>query len=89
MTTLQSQKMENAGTEAVKKLRLENLQKGFPFMINSKDLPKRQSYLEYPDGSIKLVTLSENGMDFITIRVLSKMESAKLRRKFDLIDFHA
>jgi hypothetical protein len=89
MTTLQGKQMENAGTEAVKRLRLENLQNGHPFMINSKDLPKRQSYLEYPDGVIKLVTLSTSGTEFITIRVLSKIESAALRRKFDLAEYHA
>jgi hypothetical protein len=84
MTTQESKQMEQAGTEAVKKLRLGKLQMGFPFMINSKELPKRQSYLEYPDGAIKLVTLAENGTEFITIRTLSKTESIKLRQKFGL-----
>jgi len=41
MTLVEVKEMEMAGTEAVKRLRLENLQKGLPFMINSKDLPKK------------------------------------------------
>ena len=89
MTTPESKQIEQAGTEAVKKLRLENLKNGHPFMINSNDLPDRQCYYEYPDGSITLVSMSENGREFILIRVLSKAESNKLRHKFDLTEYNA
>jgi hypothetical protein len=87
MTAIEVKEMEKAGTEAVKKLRFEKFKMGFPFMINSIDLPRKQCYLEYPDGVIKLVTLSENSSEFITIRVLSILESTKLRKKFDLIAY--
>jgi len=89
MTTPESKQMEQAGTEAVKKLRLENLKNGYPFMINSNDLPDTQCYYEYPDGSIKLFSLPENKREFILIRVLSKAESNKLRQKFDLTEPNA
>jgi len=89
MTTPESKQMEQAGTEAVKKLRLEKLKNGHPFMINSKDLPKRQSYLEYPDGVIKLVALSETSMEFVIIKVLTKKESESIRQKFDLTEYYA
>ena len=72
MTVSQSKQVENAGTEAVKILRLEKLKNGHPFLISSKDLPERRSYLEYPDGSIQIVEISENSRKFITVRVLSK-----------------
>ena len=89
MTAIQYKQLENAGTEAVKKLRLDNLRNGHPFMINAKDLPNRQSYLEYPDGSMHLVELSASGMEFISIRVLSSDESSELRKRFNLVEFHA
>ena len=51
-------------------------------MINSKELPSNQCYLEYPDGSIQLVALYENKQDFEFIRELSPQESRQLRTKF-------
>lgn len=64
--------LEQAGTEAVKRLRKEKLANGRPFMINAQELPTNQCYLEYPNGSIHLVTLSENKRDFAIIRQLSQ-----------------
>ena len=77
-------KMGIAGTNAVKKLRLEKLNKGLPFMINSRELPGEQCYLEYPTGVIKLVRISRSTRDFITLRELSQNESLLIRRKFHL-----
>lgn len=48
------EEIEKAGIAAVKKLRQKKLQSGIPFMINSKELPGNQCYLEYPDGSMML-----------------------------------
>ena len=79
-------KSAQAGTSAVKKLRLQNLKIGLPFMINSRDLPPKQCYIEYPDKKIKLVTISGSGFDFVVIRELSENESRAIRLKFDLID---
>lgn len=82
MLTLQN--IEEKGTAAVKRLRIQKLAKGLPFMINSKELPSNQCYLEYPDGSIHLVILSKNARDFDIIRELSTQESRRLRTKFKL-----
>ena len=84
MTQLQG--VENAGTAAIKRLRLKKLQKGLPFMINSKDLPGNQCYFEYPDGSIKLVTLLKSAKDFTEIKTLSSTEGNNVRLKYNL--FH-
>ncbi len=82
MTTLQSIAMK--GTEAVKRLRRQNLAEGFPFMINDDSLPSGQCYLEQPDGSVQLVKLATNGRDFDLIRELSVQESNLLRAKYEL-----
>lgn len=83
MTELQ--KMANVGSEAVKNLRLQKLKGGHPFMINARELPSGQSYLEYPDGTINLVKISDNGRDFIFLRTLSKWEAEKIRIRFHLV----
>ena len=84
MSTLQN--IERKGTAAVKRLRRQKLAKGLPFMINSKELPSHQCYLEYPDGSIQLVALAENKQDFDLIRQLSTQESTQLRIRFKLAE---
>jgi hypothetical protein len=73
-----------AGTDAVKKLRVVKLRQGHPFMINSRELPDGQCYLEYPTGSIVLATLSKSSRDFIILRELSALEIVTLRKKFNL-----
>lgn len=84
MLTLQN--IERKGTAAVKRLRSQKLANGLPFMINSKELPSNQCYLEYPDGSIHLVTLSRTARDFDMIRELSIQERSRLRIKYKLAD---
>jgi hypothetical protein len=56
-------------------------------MINCTELPSRQCYFEYPDGSINLVELSKADFDFRIIKELSKKEMAVLRRKLNLTPF--
>ncbi len=80
------QHIEKKGTAAVKRLRRQKLAKGLPFMINANDLPPHQCFLEYPDGSILLVALAENGRDFDQIRVLTPQGTAQLRLRFNLTD---
>ena len=80
--------IEKRGNEAVRKLRLQKLQKGTPFMINSKELPAGQCYLEYPDGKIVLVSLSKNSMDYSVTRELTIEENAMIRKKFKLHSIH-
>ena len=76
--------MERKGTRAVKRLRLQKLKSGYPFMINSSDLKRNQCYLEYPDGIIKLVSVTPSARDFSVIRQLSPVEADMLRQKYKL-----
>ncbi len=80
----QIQEIEKSGTAAVKRLRIRKLRSGHPFMINSIDLPGNQCYLEYPDGSITLVTIVNSARDFTVIRKLSPGEGNSLRAKYKL-----
>lgn len=80
------QNIERRGTAAVKRLRGQKLAAGLPFMINSKELPSGQCYLEYPDGPIQLVALSKGARDFVVIRDLSPQEARRLRIKYGLSD---
>lgn len=73
-----------AGTNAVRKLRVAKLRHGHPFMINSKELPVGQCYLEYPSGSIVLATLSKTNQDFDIVRELGSIEIVGIRKKFGL-----
>ena len=81
---MEFKQLERTGTAAVKRLRLKKLQDGLPFMINSKELPGNQCYLEYPNGSIKLVTMESSTRDFKVLRELSKAESALILAKYHL-----
>lgn len=81
----QLQEIERTGNAAVRKLRLNKLKKGLPFMINSKDLPRYQCYLEYPDGSIELVSITKEAREFTFIRQLSLHEVNTIRLRFNLL----
>jgi len=50
-------------------------------MINSDDLENNQCYLEFPDGTIKLVFLANGAREFTTISILSAKEARTLRAK--------
>jgi hypothetical protein len=82
--TIGTKDIEGEGNEAVRKLRINRLKHGKSFMINSKDLPDRQCYLEYPGGKIVLVTISESSRDFHILRELSFEESSNLRKRYKL-----
>jgi hypothetical protein len=69
------------GTHAVRKLREQKLKKGLPFMINVKELSSNQCYLEYPNGTIKLVTVLHASRDIDVIRELSLTEATLLREQ--------
>ena len=79
--------IELAGKNAVKRLRESKLKNGVPFMINTQNLPSEQCYLEYPDGSIELVKLSGDKMDFVVIRKLTIRQVQVLRKKYKLPEF--
>jgi hypothetical protein len=78
------QEIERNGTAAVKRLRLKKLSNGLPFMINTKDLPGNQCYLEYPGGTIELVKIERSAKDFTVIRTLSSIEVTAIRKKYNL-----
>ncbi|HTN20044.1 MAG TPA: hypothetical protein VL125_06195 [Pelobium sp.] len=77
--------IEKIGSDAVRRLRNSKLANGKPFMITSKDLPAKHTYLEFPDRSIKIVTLSSNGHDFVILNTLNPSEATLLRKKHGLI----
>ncbi len=81
---LKMEELEQLGSNAVRQLRINKFKNGNPFMINSKDLPIDQFYLEYPTGKIILASFSSGSHDFITIRELTDHESEALRHKLDL-----
>jgi len=70
------------GTIAVRKLREQKLKNGLPFMINTKELATNQCYLEYPNGSIKLIRVVNSKRDIDVIRELSDSEATDLRNRF-------
>lgn len=78
------QEIEKNGTAAVKRLRMKKLQNGQPFMINSKDLPGNQCYLEYPNGSMVLVSIVKSARNFTIVRKLSHLEENRVRTRFNL-----
>jgi len=77
-------KLERDAYLAIMELRRSKLKMGFPFMINTDELPLGQCYLEYPDGSIKIVTVDRNINDFKIVSELSFEENNSLRRKLKL-----
>lgn len=74
----------NKGTNAVKKLREQKLRNGLPFMINVDELSSDQCYLEYPNGSIKLINIVPTSREINIIRELSPLEANNLRNRFHL-----
>lgn len=77
--------LSQIGSLAVRKMREDKLASGIPFMINSKDLPSKQSYLEYPDRTIRIVTVSEDAHSFVTLQTLDHTQADAVRRRYKLI----
>ncbi|HLP38354.1 hypothetical protein [Lacibacter sp.] len=76
---------EAAATKAIKAFRKKKLSQGFPFMINSDVLISSQCYLEYPDGSIKIVEANTKKHDFHVVYELSERDADDIRRKYKLV----
>lgn len=76
------EKTSRQGTNAVRKLREQKLKMGLPFMINTKELASNQCYLEYPNGTIKLISVIHAANDINIIRELSIGEAEILRNRF-------
>ena len=69
---------EDIGITAVRRLRKEKHEMGFPFMINVTGLPKYECYFEYSDGTIYLMKLIPSKRDFEKIRKLTSEEATDL-----------
>ena len=76
---------EKSALKAIKKLRKRKLSQGLPFMINLDVLPSDQCYLEYPDGTIKIVEADAREKDFQIVLELTLNEANDLRKKLKLI----
>lgn len=74
----------NVAENAVRRLRINKLRNGHPFLIYSTALPSRHAYLEYPEGRIVLVTVKSGEHDFTTIRELTHAENTAIRSEFNL-----
>lgn len=78
------QERQHKANIAVRDLRKLKLAQGQVFMINSRSLPQGECYLEYPDGNIRLATISSSKIDFSIIRDLSAAEVSIIRNQFQL-----
>ncbi len=76
--------IQQAGTAAVKQLRKQKFARGIPFMINSKQLPQDESYLEYPDGRMVVVKLSSSANGFVVVKEISKETATSIRLQYHL-----
>jgi hypothetical protein len=76
--------LEKAGRNAVMELRKNKLRMGFPFMINTEDLPAKQFYLEYPNGYIRLAAIRKDKLDYEILDELTMKESDSLRKKYKI-----
>lgn len=79
-----SDKNHDVAVNAVRRLRINKLRNGHPFLIYSRDLPSRYAYLEYPEGHIVLVTVKSGEHDFTSIRELTHEENIAIRNEFNL-----
>ncbi|HMU11080.1 MAG TPA: hypothetical protein PKC54_13810 [Ferruginibacter sp.] len=75
---------ERVANHAIKMLRKHKHALGFPFMINTKDLPDHHCYLEYPDGHINLVTIRKDKTDFEIVAELTLEQSNLIRKKYKI-----
>lgn len=78
-------RLHKAGLEAVKLLRKQKHQAGLPFMINSNTLDPHQCYLEYPDGSMKIVEANSQKTDFIIVEDVNPQFVMRIKKKLKLI----
>lgn len=71
--------INNTNSVVVRKLRDQKLSSGLPFMINAKGLSSNECYLEYPDGSIKLINVIHSSREINVVRELSSSDARNLR----------
>jgi len=70
----------------ISKLRNEDLNRGYCFLIFDNNLPEDQAYYEYPDGLIRIEQLDPRNIEIprTVLKVLSKAESKAVRKKHAL-----
>ena len=78
------EELKSISSTVVRRLRRQKLDNGKPFLIWSNKLPKNQSYLEFPDYSIKIVTVAANLKSFTIIRELTKGQAQVIRKELNL-----
>jgi hypothetical protein len=83
MSTIQE--LNKIGHSVVRKLRGKKLSEGKTFMIHSELLPVGQSYLEYPDSSMKVVEVGSDLRSFKIIKELSAEQAKSIRLKYNLM----
>lgn len=71
----------NRNSIVVKKLREQKLRSGLPFMINTQGLDANQCYLEYPNGTIKLVSVVPSTRNIDVVRELNSTDANNLRKR--------
>jgi len=81
---MERDEIERRANKAIKTLRTAKLNSNIPFMINTELLPQGHCYMEYPDGSIKVVTIDRAICDFKIVSELSKKQADSLRKKLKL-----
>ena len=81
---INSSTIERKAREVIGQLRKLTLLKGEPFMVYDDVLPAGHYYLEYPDGDIKIVTVSNSINDFVVQEELDSNEVKALRRRLEL-----
>jgi len=72
--------------QVIKKLRNDDLNQGYCFMIFDDGLPEGQAYYEYPDGDIHIEEVDKDNLDIprIVVKVLTKKEIASLKEKHEV-----
>ncbi|MCE7063257.1 hypothetical protein [Dyadobacter sp. CY343] len=75
---------ENRINRRLEELRLSTLEAGSAFMIRDTEFFEDGFINEYPDGSMKLMKLSEDQRSAFEIRTLTILEVAQMRKKHGL-----
>ncbi|MFY8187122.1 MAG: hypothetical protein ACOVLC_04105 [Flavobacterium sp.] len=73
----------NRNSIVVKKLRDQKLRDGLPFMINVNELSSNECYLEYPNGDIKLISITPSSREFKIIKELNTSDANNLRKRLN------
>jgi hypothetical protein len=87
MTDLVREKQAERLTAKTKELRAEKFKNNQPFLILSNKLPTGQSYLEYPNGKIKIqhIGIQDNQYVPSIVRELTEVEAYRVRSENGLL----